>query len=80
VQARASQIDAEQWAAQCHDEPTGEQAALDAQMTELHRHKAALGTERATTINYTKVWARARALAAAINDEGTPHPTLAGAS
>jgi hypothetical protein len=37
-----------------HDELAGEQAALDTQMTELHRHKAALGMERAATIDYTK--------------------------
>jgi hypothetical protein len=41
VQAYAQQIDAEQWVTQCHDELANEQAALDAQMTKLHRCKAA---------------------------------------
>jgi hypothetical protein len=63
-------------AAQCHDELAGEQAALDTKMTELHRCKAALGTELATTIDYTKARARARAIAVTINHEGTPHPTF----
>jgi hypothetical protein len=37
-----------------HDELAGEQAALDAEMTELHQCKPALGTERGTAIDYTK--------------------------
>jgi hypothetical protein len=41
----ARHIDAELRAAQHQDELPGEQAALDAQLTELHRRKAALGTE-----------------------------------
>jgi hypothetical protein len=40
--------------AQRHDELAGEQAALNAQLTELHRHKAALGMEWATSIDFTK--------------------------
>jgi hypothetical protein len=43
ARARARQIDVEQWATQCHDELTDEQAALDAQMTELHRRKLQWG-------------------------------------
>jgi hypothetical protein len=54
VRARARQIDVKRWAAQHHDELIGKQASLDAQMTELHRLKAALGMERAATIDYTK--------------------------
>jgi hypothetical protein len=43
--------------AQHHDELIGEKASLDAQLTELHQHKAALGMERATTIDFTKAQA-----------------------
>jgi hypothetical protein len=39
-----------------------------------------LGTEQATTINYTKARSQARAIAVAINHEGTPHPTFPRAS
>jgi hypothetical protein len=51
-------------------------------MTELHRHKATLGMERAATINYTKARARSRAIAivVTINHDGMPHPTFAKAS
>jgi hypothetical protein len=49
-------------------------------MTELHQCKAALGTERAATINFTKARAQARAIIIAINLKGTPHPTFAKAS
>jgi hypothetical protein len=41
---------------------------------------ATLGTERATTIDFTKAWAWAIAIADAINHEGMPHPTFARAS
>jgi hypothetical protein len=64
VRAHAWQINAEWWAVQHHDELTGERPALDAQMIELHRCKAALGIERTATINH----------------EGTPHPTFRRAS
>jgi hypothetical protein len=80
VRACARQVDAERWVGQCYDELIGEQAALDAQMTELYQCKAALGTERAATIDYTKAQARARAVAIAINQEGMPHPTFPRAS
>jgi hypothetical protein len=39
-----------------------------------------LGIERAATIDFTKIRARARATTTAINHEGTPHPTFARAS
>jgi hypothetical protein len=52
------------------------QVALNTQMTELHRRKAALGMERSTTIDYTKERARARAVV--INHEGTPPPPFPG--
>jgi hypothetical protein len=39
-----------------------------------------LGTEQATAINYTKARSQARAIAVAINHEGTPHPTFPRAS
>jgi hypothetical protein len=45
TQTRAWQIDDELWVDQHHDELASEQAALDAQLTELHRHKYALGME-----------------------------------
>jgi hypothetical protein len=45
-------------------------------MTKLHQCKAAVGTERAATIDYSKPRARARAVAVAINNEGTPPPTF----
>jgi hypothetical protein len=70
--ARAWQIDATLQIVQHHDELTSEQAVLDAQQTEVHRHKATLGTERATTIDFTKARDRARAITTAINHEGTP--------
>jgi hypothetical protein len=50
------------------------------QLTGLHRRKAALGMEHTATINFTKAWARARAVTTAINHEGTLHPTFARAS
>jgi uncharacterized protein YqfA (UPF0365 family) len=65
---------------QHHDELAGEQAALDAHLTELHRCKAALGMERAATIDFTKARALVRAIATAINHECTPRPTFARAS
>jgi hypothetical protein len=49
-------------------------------MTELHRCKATPGMDRAVTIDFTKGLARARAVVAAINHEGTPHPSFARAS
>jgi hypothetical protein len=49
------------------DELIDEQATLDALLTELHRRKAKLGTEWATTIDFTKAQAWARAVATAIN-------------
>jgi hypothetical protein len=61
----------------CHHELADEQAALDAQLTELHQRKAALGTEQAATIGFTKARARARAVAAGINHEGTLRLTFA---
>jgi hypothetical protein len=42
-------------------------------MNELHRRKAAQGSERATVVDYTKVRAQVRAVAIAINQEGMPH-------
>jgi hypothetical protein len=51
---RARHIDAELRAAQRQDELANEQATLDLQLIELHRRKAALGTEQATTIDFTK--------------------------
>jgi hypothetical protein len=45
-------------------------------MTELHQRKAALGTEWATAIDYSKSQARAIAITIAINHEGTPPPTF----
>jgi hypothetical protein len=66
--------------AQHHDVHAGEQEALDSQLTELHQCKVTLGTERATTIEFTKVEARARDVTATINHEGTSRPTFARAS
>jgi hypothetical protein len=57
AQLHAQQIDAELQAAQCHDELTGKSAFLNAQLTELHRCKAVLRTERAATIDFTKAQA-----------------------
>jgi hypothetical protein len=50
----ARQIDIELWSAQHQDELASEHATLDTQLTELHRRKATLGMERATTIDFTK--------------------------
>jgi ethanolamine utilization protein EutA (predicted chaperonin) len=36
--------------------------------------------EQAAPINFTKVQAQARAIVDAINNEGTPHPTIARVS
>jgi hypothetical protein len=80
AQTRAQQIDVEWWAAQCHDDLASEQVALDAQMTELHGCKAKLETEQGTTIDYAKVQARTRVVAAVINHVGMPHSTFARAS
>jgi hypothetical protein len=78
ARAPARQINAKQWAAQHHDELAGEQAAVDAEMTELHRCKPALGMERGTAIDYTKARSRARAITVAISPKGTPPPLFPG--
>jgi hypothetical protein len=80
AQAHAWRIDTKRWVAQCHHEFASEQVVLDAQMTELHQRKAVMEMEWATTIDFTKAQARARVIAAAINHEGTPHPTFTRAS
>jgi hypothetical protein len=49
-------------------------------MTELHQCKATMGTERATTIDFTEAQAQARAIAATINHGGMLHRTFARAS
>jgi hypothetical protein len=49
-------------------------------MTKLHHRKVALEMERATTIDFTKAQARAKAVTAAINYEGAPCPTFARAN
>jgi hypothetical protein len=54
VRVHAWQIDAEPQAAQRQDDLTGERATPHAQLTKLHRRKAALGTEQATTIDLIK--------------------------
>jgi hypothetical protein len=76
----ARQIDTELRAPQHQDKLADEQATLDAQLTELHRRKAALWTERATTIDFTKARAQVRAIITAINHEGAPRPTFTKAS
>jgi hypothetical protein len=80
VWAHVWQIDTKLWPVQHHDELAGERATIDAQMTELHRCKAALGTECATAIDYTKARAQSRVIATTINHKGTPHPTFPRAS
>jgi glucose-6-phosphate dehydrogenase assembly protein OpcA len=67
-------------AAQCHDELTGEQATIDAQLTKLHQCKAELVTEQAATIKLTMARTRARAIVVAITREVPPRPTFARAS
>jgi hypothetical protein len=74
------QIDTELRATQRQDELTGKRAVLDAQLTKLHQRKAKLGAKRATTVNFTKARAQARAVAAAINHEAPPRPTFVKAS
>jgi hypothetical protein len=54
VRVHVWQIDVEPQATQRQDELTGERANPHAQLTKLHRRKAALGTERAATINLIK--------------------------
>jgi hypothetical protein len=63
----------------CDNALANDQVALDAEMTELHRCKAMLGIEWAVAIGYSKAWARASAVAVAVNHEGMPHPTIPGA-
>jgi hypothetical protein len=46
---------------------TVEWAALNTQLIKLHRRKAVLGVERATTIDLTKAQAQARVITTAIN-------------
>jgi hypothetical protein len=53
MRIHARQIDAEQRAAQRHDELTVKRAALNSQLTKLHRHEAMLEMERATPIDFT---------------------------
>jgi hypothetical protein len=80
AQIRAQQTDTKEQASQHQDELTSKQAALDAQLTELQRHKVTLGTEWAAAIDFTKAQARARAISIASNYEGMPHPTFAKAT
>jgi hypothetical protein len=54
VRAHTRQIKSEHAAAERHDEFAGEHATLNSQMTELHHCRAALGMERAATIDCTK--------------------------
>jgi hypothetical protein len=80
VRAHTQQVDAECRAMQRHCELVSEQAAIEAQLTELQHHKSVLKTVQNVTVNLTKARARAKAVAAAINHEGAPHPTFARAS
>jgi hypothetical protein len=80
MRIHARQIDAEQRAAQRHDELTVKRAALNSQLTKLHRHEAMLEMERATPIDFTMAWAWAGAIVATINCEGSPHLTFTRAS
>jgi hypothetical protein len=80
VWAHAWQIDVERWAPQRHDELANKQAALDLQMTELHQSKTVQGMKRAATVGYTTARAWVRAIAIAINHNGTPHTTFPRAS
>jgi hypothetical protein len=70
VQICGRHIDVELRAAQRHDELTSERVALDAQLTELHHRKATLEMERATSIDFTKARAQARAVTTAVDHEG----------
>jgi hypothetical protein len=74
------QINSELWVAQHHDKLIGEQLALNAQLTGLHRCNATMGIEQAATIDFVKARARARDVTTAINHEGTLRPTFARAS
>jgi hypothetical protein len=66
-------------AAQRQGELTGNRAAIEAQLTDLHHSKPALEMEPVVIIELIKAWARARAVATAINDEEAPRPTFARA-
>jgi hypothetical protein len=70
VQICDRHIDVELRAAQRHDELTSERVALDTQLTELHRLKATLEMEWATSIDFTKARAQARAVTTAVDHEG----------
>jgi hypothetical protein len=47
-------VNAEHRAAQWHDELTGEQAVIEAQLIELHQRMFALETELSVMVNLTK--------------------------
>jgi hypothetical protein len=81
-QARActQQVDVECRTAQHQGELVGKWAAIEAQLTELHHRKFVLKTKQAVTVDLTKARARARAVATAINHEGSPCPTFTRAS
>jgi hypothetical protein len=58
-------------------ELVGEQAIVEALLTELHHRMSMLETEQPIMIELAKACARTRAVATAINREGVPHPTFA---
>jgi hypothetical protein len=65
---------------QWRGELVGKQAAIEAQLAELHHHKSALGTEWCIIGDLTNGRVRSRDVAAAINHEGTQHPSFTRAS
>jgi hypothetical protein len=78
--ANAWPADTQRRATQGWGELTSEQAAIEAQLAELHHHKSALKTERVIMVNLTNAWAQARDVTAAINCEGAQYPAFTRAS
>jgi hypothetical protein len=68
--ARTRQADAERQATQQRGELAGEQATIEAQMTELHHRKSTLETEQTVIVELNNAWAQAWDVAAAINRKG----------
>jgi hypothetical protein len=80
ARAHAQQDDAEQRATQRRGDLINGQAAIEAQLTELHHRKSMLEAEWSITVDLTTAQAQARDVAAAINHKGTQCPAFARAN
>lgn len=77
---RARQIDAAREETQRLQRLATEQVAVETQMAELRQRQTELAAEQGRRVDATSARARARDVAAAINQDGAPRPTFARAS